>query len=147
MIRFFKNDIFSEKGNPIKILYSPIVNDDGTITLVESGKENLDEYIASFKDSVDISVLIQRFVNGDMSALEKVRGSYGDYSDVPNSYAEFLQMQIDAERNFNALPVSIKEKFNNNVNEFIMSAGSKEWFNKVGVEIKNGKEEVEKKDE
>ena len=127
-MKFFKNDVFSEPGNPIKTIYSPIVNSDGSITLKESGKENLQEYIDSFASECDINVLIARFVNGDINALNQRQGFYGDFTQMPKTYAEFLQVQIDSKKYFDALPVDIKHKFNDDANQFLAQAGSKEWF-------------------
>lgn len=132
-MRYFKNNIFSEPGNPIKVIFSPIVNPDGTITLKESGKQNLQEYIDSFASECDINVLIARFVNGDISALNQRQGFYGDFTQMPKTYAEFLQVQIDSKKYFDSLPVEIKHKFNDDCNQFLAQAGSKEWFEIMSV--------------
>lgn len=133
MIRFFKGDIFSECGSPIKEVYSPVVNDDGSISLQKSGEENLQEYIDSFALECDINTLISRFVNGDISALNQVNGSYGDFTSFPKTYAEMLQLQINSKAYFDKLPLELKEKFNNDPNQFFASAGSDDWFEKMSA--------------
>lgn len=136
-MKYFDNKRFSEKGSPVHILYSPIIDDNGIIKLVESGKENMDDYISSFREEVDIDILISRYVNGDVDALNKVRGTYGDFTTMPKTYAEMLQLQFDVENAFNRLPVEIKEKFDNDFNKFFVSLGSIEFKEKVdGKEIK-----------
>ena len=127
-MRFFDNKRFSERGEPIKVIYSPIVNDDGTITLKESGKENLDDYINSFKDEVDINQLIARFTNGEVGVFNQRQGYYGDFTEFPKTYAEMLQLQINSKNFFDSLPVPIKEKFDNDANQFFAQTGSKEWI-------------------
>lgn len=127
-MRFFNNDIFSCAGSPLKTLYSPVVNDDGTIDLVPSGVENLQDYIESSAAECDIRNMISRFVNGDLNALNKRQGVYGDFTNMPTTYAEMLQLQIDSQRYFDGLPVDIKEKFNNDSNQFFAQTGSKEWY-------------------
>ena len=50
--------------------------------LKESGKENLYEFIQSFKDSVDLHKIMDRFNAGDTAALQKVQGMFGDAPDL-----------------------------------------------------------------
>lgn len=135
-MRYFDNKRFSEKGNSVHILYSPVISDSGVVTLVESGKEDINSYIASFKNEVDIDVLISRYMNGDMDALNKVRGTYGDFTKMPKTYAEMLQLQFDVEKAFNKLPVEIKEKFDNDFNKFFVSLGTDEFEEKISVDNK-----------
>lgn len=133
MIRFFKNDIFTECGSPIREVFSPVVNDDGSISLQKSGEENLQQYIDSFALECDINSLIARYVNGDISALNQVTGSYGDFTSFPKTYAEMLQLQINSKAYFDKLPVELKQKFNNDPNQFFASAGSDDWIEKMSA--------------
>ena len=59
-----------------------------------------------------------------------------DVTQLPKSFAEFLQFQIDRKRDFDRLPVDIKQKFNNDLNQYMASAGSQEWFDKLGIDLK-----------
>lgn len=140
MIHFFKNDIFSVAGSPIRIIYSPEVQKDGSIVIVESGKEDFRAYIQSFAKSCDIAYIMASVANGDLGALNRVQGSYGDFTKVPKSYAEFLQLQIDAKNTFDQLPSDVKAKFDNDVNKFMVNAGDNEWFEKLGIDLRNGEE-------
>lgn len=64
-------------------------------------------------------------------------GSHGiDATKLPSSFAEFLQMQIDRKREFDRLPVAVKQKFGNDVQQYMATAGSEEWFDKLGIEVK-----------
>lgn len=64
-------------------------------------------------------------------------GQYGiDATQLPKTFAEFLQMQIDRKREFDRLPVEIKQKFSNDVSQYMATAGSKEWFDKLGIDLK-----------
>lgn len=140
MVHFFKNDIFSVAGSPVRIIYSPQVQRDGSIVIVESGKEDFQAYIQSFVQSCDIAYIMASVANGDLGALNRVQGSYGDFTKVPKTYAEFLQLQIDAKNTFDQLPVDVKAKFDNDVNKFMVNAGEKEWFETLGIEVGNGEE-------
>lgn len=127
-MKFFNNDIYSNSGDKTRTLYSPIVNDDGTISLVASGKEDIQSEIDSYREECDINVLLARYAAGDLDVFNKSVGSYGDFTNFPSTYAEALQIQINSKRYFDSLPVEIKEKFNNDANQFFVQTGSDEWF-------------------
>lgn len=132
-MRFFDNNIFTCAGDPIHKLYKPQVQKDGTIVLVNDGVENTDEIIQSYAESVDIDVVIARYMNGDLEALNRRVGQYGDFTGMPKTYAEMLQKQIDARNIFKSLRPDIREKFNNDENQFFAQSGTKEWFEKMNV--------------
>lgn len=135
---YFDNKLFSEKGSEIHILYKPVVDEKGNIDLVESGKENLWDIIQSAKDSCDITVILSQ-AQYDPSVLNKAVGVFGDFTKMPETYAEMLQLQIDAKRYFDKLPIELKKKFDNDSMKFMAQAGEKDWFEKLGV-IENIKE-------
>ena len=128
-------------GDPIHAIYRPVVGKDGSIELEVSGYENMDEKIASYEESCDIHTLIKRFNEGDLTALNKRQGMYGDFTDMPKNYAEMLQLQIDAKLAFNNLDVETKKKFDNDVNKFLATAGSEEWAKNLGI-VQSNEEEV-----
>lgn len=128
MVRFFNGKQVSESGSPIKDIFSPVVNKDGTISLEKSGEENLQEYIDSFRDECDINVILAKYASGDVSVLNKRNGSYGDFTKMPKTYAEMLQLQINSNNYFKSLPKEIREKFNNDANQFFAQSGSQEWI-------------------
>lgn len=130
-MKYFDGSIVSEPGNPIKPVYKPLVNKDGTITLVQEGFVNTDEEIQSYEESVDIDVIVARYMNGDLDALNKHVGQYGDFTQMPKTYAEVLQMQIDAKNTFMSLPVEIRQKFDNDPNQFFAQSGTEDWFKKL----------------
>lgn len=139
----FDNKICSEPGSEIHILYKPVVDEKGNIDLVESGKENLKEIIQSGKESCDISVILSQAAN-DPSVLNRAPGVFGDFTNMPETYAEMLQLQIDSKRYFDKLPIEVKKKFDNDPMKFMAQAGDKEWFGKLGF-VEEKKEESEVK--
>lgn len=147
-MKYFENDIFSECGSDTVIEYSPIVKEDGTIELMESGKTNIQEYINSFEEECNLQNIIARYTNGDLTALNKFSGTYGDFTEFPKTYAEVLQLQIDSRNLFNSLPIEIKEKFDNDENKFFVQSGSKEWFEilKPLMDIKEEVNEIVKEE-
>lgn len=130
-MKFASNKFVSNPGSPIREVYAPKVNSDGSVSVVATGKENFDQFIQSFALSTDISFILAKLSQGDTSVLHQRSPMYGDFSKMPSTYAEVLQLQIDAGRAFDRLPPDVKRKFDNDVNKFLASAGSSEWFSKV----------------
>lgn len=124
---------YTPSGSREKILYSSKVCDDGSIELIPSGKENVYDYIQSFKDSVDIGVILKKAVAGDMSGLQKVQGFYADATKFPQDRRAMLQCVIDAQANFEKLPLEIRERFDNDFNKFFVSIDSPEWREKMSM--------------
>lgn len=116
-------------GSPEKITFHGRVETDGTITLVKDGIINIQEQIDSFEPSTDIYNIIN---NLGMDTLRPDTGNYFDAVDIPKSYAEMLQLFIDGEKAFEMLPVEVKQKFDNDFNQWFATAGSEEWLEKCG---------------
>lgn len=123
---------FSNPGDPIHVLYSPKVDDNGNIDLVVAGKENIPEIVNSYAESTDIQYILSRAAQGDLSGLTQNPGIYGDFTSVPKTYAEFLQLQIDANGLFYKLPQDVRDKFNNDPSQFLAQSGTEEWQKKLG---------------
>lgn len=116
----------SNPGTSVKILYGPEFDEKGRMNLVEKGRENLYDFIQSFKESVDIHVLLKRFSNGETDVLSKVQGFYGDFSEFPRTYADLLNTVNEGEAFFNGLPVEVRSKFGHSFPVFMsaLSDGS-----------------------
>ena len=123
---------YSDPGSPVKVLYSPEFSKDGLMSLKESGRENLYDFIQSHRDSVDIHKILQRFQEGDVSVLSKIQGQFGDFSQFPKTYAEMLNQVIEGENVFNNLPLEVRDKFGHSFQTWLATAGSDEWSEKMG---------------
>lgn len=109
----------SNVGNRMHKLYGAVYDDQGRIQLEEKGEESLYDHIQSFKDSVDIHVILKRFANGEADVLSKVQGFYGDFTGLPTNYAQLLNTVADGENLFESLPVETRAKFGHSFNEFM----------------------------
>lgn len=127
-------------GSSEKIVFGSKVLSNGRIATFEKGKEDYYSYINSFADSVDINKTIQKFVNGDINALNQRKGEFIDCTQFPTNYAEVLNVINNATNIFNSLSVEDRAKFNFNLNEFITSIGTEKYNEVLGVKP----EEVEK---
>lgn len=136
-------------GSPVKPEFSPVVRDDGVIELVQTGEINTDEIIESYAQSCSLESILNRFKNGDQAALNVKVPMYLDLTQFPKTYAEILQLGIDAENRFNALPADVKREWNNNWREWLAQTGSEKWFKSFGIEkpVEDVKEEEVKNDE
>lgn len=115
-------------GNPMIKVYKPVVNDDGVIDLIEAGQESLYDSIQSWKDSVDINVIMARYANGDVDVLSKVQGAYGDFTQFPTTYADMLNRVIQGKHMFESLPLEIREKYNHDFGQFIAAMDKPDFW-------------------
>lgn len=129
-----REPVFQNPGEPEKVLYTPQLRDDGNIDLVPSGKEDLYQAIQSHKDSCDIHVLLARYQNGDVDALSRAQGAYGDFTQMPTTYAELLNAMIAGEAYFNGLPVETRAKFDHSFEKFMLSMDDMpKWLEMMGI--------------
>lgn len=125
--------VHQEPGSQIHTLYSPIFDKNGVMSLEETGKENLYDYIQSHADSVDIHVILKQFAAGDVSVLSRVQGAYGDFTQMPKTFAEALNTMVAAEQYFMSLPVETRAQFGHNFNQFIASMDQSDFTSKMGI--------------
>lgn len=119
---------FSAAGSPDKVIYTSQVRSDGTIELVEKGKESLYDFIQSFKNSCDINVLLARYANGDVDALSRVQGAYGDFTQFPSTYAELLNRVNQGRLMFDDLPLAVREKYNHDFGQFMAAMDQPDFW-------------------
>lgn len=108
-------------------LEKQLVDRDGQRDLEVVGKTDFYQYIQSHKDSVDINVLLARYQQGDLSALERVKGQYLDISEAPKSLAEMYSFVSNASEFFNKLPLDVRKEYDFNPASFIADIGSDRW--------------------
>lgn len=126
--------VYQPPGDPIKLVYSPRYNEDGVLDLVVTGKEDLYDYIQSHKESTDIHVLLERFVNGEDDVLSRLQGFYADVSDMPKTYAEVLNAVIVGEETFARLPVEVKQRFDNSFAVWMASMDQPDFASRMGIQ-------------
>ncbi len=114
----------SKPGSGMKDTYKMHVDENGKRELKKSGEYNLYAEIQSYKDSVSIDYILSRFVNGDETALSRVQGIYGDFTQMPKTLAELQQRVIDAEHLFDSLPLDIRAQYNHSASEFFAQLDS-----------------------
>lgn len=131
------NIIASEAGLPIKEQFVGQYDNNGQLVLVSTGVKNTYDEIQSFRDSVDINVIIKKYLAGDETVLNRIQGTFMDVTEMPKTYMDALNMTKRAEAEFDALPLSIKEKFGNNFAAYMAELGTDSWMEKLGLTKEN----------
>lgn len=129
----FTNDsnvFVSVAGSKIVAEYGLVTAEDGSTSVGVIGDKNLDAIIQSNKDTGNVALLVAKYNAGDDEALNKVRGVYGDFRNMPTTYAEMVSRLNECRAVFEALPVDIKEQFDNNPDVFWSEYGT-ERFNNI----------------
>lgn len=135
MIKFATKRYTTPTGSPIRTTYRLEVSSvTGQPELVVKGKEDFNGYIQSFAESCDITNIIRRINAGELDLLNASPGVYGDFSSVPQSMQEAMQMRIDAKNTWSNLTDEQRDMFGS-FEEFCETAGSEDWFKKFGVEL------------
>lgn len=126
----------SVPGSRLHTTYAPEYDKDGVLNLKANGSVDTYLQIQSHADSVDINIILSRFANGEPDILTRYQTQYMDVTNMPKTLAGALNSVIVAERDFNELPVNVREKFNHSFSEWLASAGSEEWAKKMGFEVR-----------
>lgn len=124
----------SNVGSGVVTEYTAQYCKDGTIELIPTGEHDLYADIQSHKDSCDLQTIIRQYFNGDPAALSRVQGVYMDVTELPDNIHEAMQLMDNARKDFDKLPVDVKERFDFDANKFLASLGTQEWFDKMQVE-------------
>lgn len=125
---------FSRSGSQYKPVYTPHITDSGIVELEQTGFEDTVEYMNSFKDQLDPNSIVKRMTLGEY--IPPVGpGVFMDVVGAPSSLAEAMQVLARTEAQFNALPVEIKQKFDNSFYKFISEAGSESWLKAFGDSV------------
>ena len=125
------NSFVTEPGSPVHILYSSKVLKNGIIELTESGKEDIQEFIDSQRDSCDMAFILHQLAIGNESVLHQKAPMYGDFTTAPSTLAEAEQMLIDGENAFYQLPLDVRQQFDNDFRQWLYTAGNAEWIQKM----------------
>lgn len=102
-----------------------------------------------FKDECDINKIMERYLKtGVLSDPLDQRGTpkYGEYAEI-GDYMDHMNKVVEANEMFEALPASIRKRFNNNpadLVEFVMDANNRAEAELLGLVEKEVVEVVEK---
>lgn len=141
---FMKKDkVYTNCGSPFYEKKEMVVDDNGQWQLVTKSVINIQDQINSWRDSCDMSVIIQKLMDGDTSVLNVQQGMYGDFTNMPKSTAEALQLVINAQNKWKELPLEVRNKFDNSFESWFASSSTEPWLEKMGF---LEKEEINEKE-
>lgn len=123
----------SPTGEKFQMEHTPHMGLDGRRKLVKDNSKPIYEMIQASREQCEIERIVRRALNGDVSVINAVEGQYIDITGAPKSLAHAQQIIINAKNDFEKLDAETKKKFDNNVEIFIATAGSKEWCDKLGI--------------
>lgn len=84
------NAFISNPGTKIVADYGLVTAEDGSTSVGVIGEKNIDAIIQSNKDTGNVALLVAKYNAGDEEALNRVRGVYGDFRNMPTTYAEMV---------------------------------------------------------
>lgn len=111
------NEFFTDPGDRYVIEYDTIVEPNGKVTLVETGKKDLFQEIQSWREQTDMHYVLSQMALGKMQPRQ---GMYGDFTEVPESMVQAMQLQINAEKEFFKMPVETRRKFDNDWRQWLV---------------------------
>lgn len=132
----------NEPGNQFEAEYRERYDDRGQPYLEKVGEVDTYEKIQSYKDECDVMAILSRYAAGDESVLAKP-GWYIDTTKLPATYTEYMNMINEKREEFNQLPISVRQAFGMNFENWMATAGEKEWLDKMGIKIQQNTQEKE----
>lgn len=127
------NEFKTHSGNKFHVSYSSKLNNDGTVSLHESGREDIQASINSHLAETDMAVIISKLQFGDTSVLTSKKPMYGDFTNFPKTFAEAFDLVSRSEKAFEALSPDVKQQFDNDVAKWFSTIGSPEWLDVMGL--------------
>ena len=120
--------VCAPSGDRYAVKYTAKYDDDGSLILEPTGREDLYAFIQASADACSIDNILRRYNSGDTTALSRAQGVCFDATTCPSSFADLLNIVISAENTFNGLPVEVREKFGNNFALWASTAGAPDWL-------------------
>lgn len=129
-------------GSKIITEHRLVMDKDGTDHLVKDVKINIYERIQASAEQSDINNIIRRAKAGDPTALNQVHGEYMNVLGAPKDLRAAQEFVINAERQFNSLPLETKKAFDNNPRKYVAMYGTKEFEDITGITAERAKNEA-----
>lgn len=123
---------FIESGTGIENEYSYKVDTYGRKILECTGQKNLYQEIQMSLEETKIENILNRAMAGDTSGLS-ANGTYMDTTQIPNNLIEARQAIQNLENMWASLSQDIKNKYHNDVEEFVGASGSDGWLRDMGL--------------
>lgn len=122
----------TEPGRAMQNEYGYVIDKYGRKVLVKTGETDQYETIQEALEETKIENILQRASIGDMSVF-RPDGIYEDLTQLPTNLIEARRAMQNLENLWETIPNNIKNKYNNNLEEFIGASGSDSWLKDMGL--------------
>lgn len=109
----------SNPGSRFKPEYQLFIDEKGVEQLKKTGETDVQKMIDSYKEMVDLDVILERLNNGDDSVLEQVEGFYADVSEIPVKLQDVMNLNLAGKQLFDGLPPDYKDLYGGNYESFV----------------------------
>lgn len=120
-------------GSKIITEHRLVLDKDGIDHLVRDNKINIYERIQASAEQSDINNIVRRAKQGDPLALNQVKGEYMNVLGAPKNLREAQEFVINAQRQFNSLPLETKKAFDMDPKKYVAMYGTKEFEDLTGI--------------
>lgn len=125
--------MYQPTGEKVITEHRLVMDKDGIDHLVRDNKINIYERIQASAEQSDINNIVRRAKMGDPLALNQVKGDYMNVLGAPKNLREAQQFVINAERQFESLPLETKKAFDMNPKKYVSMYGTKEFEDLTGI--------------
>lgn len=122
----------TEPGRRMQNEYGYVIDKFGRKVLVKTGETDQYETIQEALEDTKIENILQRASIGDMSVF-RPDGIYEDLTQLPTNLIEARRAMQNLENLWQEVPQEVKNKYNNNLEEFIGASGSDGWLRDMGL--------------
>lgn len=130
-------------GTGIETEWGYVIDNYGRKILEATGERNIYAEIQMHLEETKIENILNRAMAGDTSGLA-ANGTYMDTTILPNNLIEARRQMQQLENTWAVIPQDIKNKYNNNLEEFIGAAGSDQWMVDMGLMEAGEKNPIQK---
>lgn len=115
-----KGDHPSSCGCGVCTVYNYLPTDEeGRCRLVPVGEKNLQAEIDSWRDSVEIHSLLERYFDGDVLALERRQAQFVDITGLPDNVHGWHAAAVTAKNVFDSLSDDVRHFYGDSLQTFL----------------------------
>lgn len=115
-----KGDHPSSRGRGVCPVYNYLpTGEEGRCRLVPVGEKNLQAEIDSWRDSVEIHSLLERYFDGDVLALERRQAQFVDITGLPDNVHGWHNAAVTAETVFDSLSDDVRHFYGDSLQTFL----------------------------
>lgn len=119
-------------GTAFDNVYTMKVDKEGRKYLEKTGETNRYEMIQAQAEEADIANILAK-ATYDPSVLEQRAAQYFDATNMPKTLAEAQTKILEVQQEFYKLPIEQRNKFNNSIEKYVASYGTKEWAEALDI--------------